>query len=518
MTIKLVSDHGIPVTQAKDLENKGTLNLKSDVVIVGSGAGGAVMAYEMAKAGKKVIVLEAGPYVPSTQFNERFPDMLETLYQDGGNQANKDGDLVVLQGRCVGGSTVVNGTVAFRTPEVILEKWNKQHGLTDLTRENLDPYFQKIEEHLSVHENQEQEIAGHSRILRSGAEKLGISWKPLKRNVKQCGLTGHCLSGCATDRKQSMLVTYLPWAISYGAQLFADTRVTNILSDGGVAKGVEAEVVDPETGELVAEIRVDAQVVVVAAGAVQTPLLFLESGLANSSGQVGKNFACHPSTLIFGEFEQDIHSWRGALLGAYVDEYEDPSKGGFILEGGGAGPVEIGMSVEPGTGKPYVEFMLNAKKLSPLVTLIHDENVGEIRLEEGKKVIDYAVSDKDFPTMKEAFRTAAKVFFAAGAKRVFVPTVSRTVIEKEADIDQVIDGLENGPHTLRLVSYHPQGTMRMGVDKRRSVVGPKGECHDVKNLYVADASLFPTSVVVNPQMTVYALSNYIADQLLKSWV
>lgn len=502
------------VTTAKDFKD-AVLNLTADVVIVGSGAGGAVVAYEMAKAGKKVIVLEAGPYVPSSRFNEKFPDMLELLYADHGNQATSGGDLLVLQGTCLGGSTVVNGCVAFRVPDFILEDWQRDFGLKNLTVEALAPYFEKVEKNLSIHENQEHEINQNSRKLRDGAKALGWSVKPLRRNIRDCGLTGHCLSGCKTDRKQSMLVTYLPWASHYGAQIFADTRVEQIHVKDGVATGVSAVVTDPDTGAKVADIQVQAKIVVAAAGAVQTPLLFLKSNIANSSGHIGKNFACHPSTMVVAEFDQDIHTWRGAMLGVYVDEFEHPSKGGFVLEGGGAGPVELGMSTEPGTGAVYLDFMSRSKNYASCVTLIHDHNVGEVRWEDGRKVIDYQIADSDFPAMTAAFKAAAKIYFAAGAKKVFLPTVTRRVIESADQIDAVIDMIPNEPFTFRMVSYHPQGTMRMGADAANSVVGPWGETHDVKKLFVVDASLFPTSILVNPQESVYAISSYIADHILK---
>ncbi|MGB3620968.1 MAG: GMC family oxidoreductase [Ketobacter sp.] len=503
----------LKVIQAKDIKSS-ELNLKADVVIVGSGAGGAVMAYELAAAGKQVVLLEAGPYVPSSQFNEKFPDMLETLYQDHGGQVTKQGDLLVLQGRCLGGSTVVNGCVTFRVPDFILEKWGAEYGLTNLTPETLSPYFEKIERNLSIHTNQPHEINQNSRKLEQGAKALGWSVKPLQRNTKDCALTGHCLSGCKTDRKQSMLVTYLPWASHYGAQIYSDCLVTEILTDSGRASGIKAQVTDPQSGEKVADMTVKADLVVVSAGAIQTPLLFLRSQLGSQNDSIGKNFACHPSTMIVAEFEKDIYTWRGAMLGVYMDEFEHPDKGGFVLEGGGAGPMEIGMSTEPGTGKSYLEFMSNAKNYASCISLIHDHNVGQVSLQDGQKQIDYELSDDDFPAMKLAFKAAAKIYFKAGAKRVFLPTVDKRIVESEDEIDNKIDGIENTPFAIRMVSYHPQGTMRMGTDPGRSVTNEYGEHHGVNGLFVADASLFPTSIIVNPQESVYAISNYIADYIL----
>ena len=513
MAEMIAAASGLAVTQAKDV-TEVSLELTADVVVVGSGAGGAVAAYELARAGKSVLVLEAGPYVPSSDFTEDFALAMAQLYQDKGAQANKDGDLLVLQGRCVGGSTVVNGCVSFRTPDYILEDWQRDYGLVNLTPAALAPYFEKVEANLGIHVNEEYEINRNSSVIREGCKKLGISWKPFQRNIRECALTGHCLSGCASDRKQSMLVTYLPWAVAHGARIYADTQVTQVLAENGKAGGVRAEIIDPATGIKKADLTVTAKAVVLAAGAVQTPLLLQKSALANGSGQVGKNFACHPSLMVVAEYDEDVHPWRGALLGVYVDEWAHPSKGGFILEAGGAGPVELSAVANPGVGKPFMDYMSNLKKLAGMVTLIHDHNVGEIRWDSDSKRIDYRIADSDFPAMLASIKAAARVHFAGGAKKVYVPTVAQRVIERVEDIDAVVDSIAPGPQTFRMVSYHPQGTCRMGADATTAVVNPRGECHDVKNLFITDASLFPTSIIVNPQVTVYALASYISDQIV----
>lgn len=496
------------VTEPDSIPDAG-LKLEADVVVIGSGASGAVMAYELSRSGAKVVVLEAGPYIRSTQFQEHFRTALETLYEDHGNQTNTTGDLAVLQGSCIGGSTVVNAAVCFRPPDSVLEHWQTEYGLENLSPETLAPYFERVERNLSIHENEPHEVNYNGRLLLEGAKKLGIPASPTSRNVKNCALSGHCISACKTDRKQSMLVTYLPWASEHGATILSGTRAERFEVRGRRVRAVEAVATDSRGRHK--PVRVEAGLVVVAAGPIQTPLLFQKNSLGNSSGQVGLNFACHPSLAVFGEHDESIYAWVGATISAHAGNIENPLEGGYLLEAGMVGPVVTSTWVDGGLGREYLEFMENSKRFQAAVTLIHDHNVGRVYLDGARKRIEYDLDDRDFESLREALRGTARIYFAAGAKRVYLPTTRRTTIDREGDVDSVINELRNGKNKYRFSSYHPQGTMRMGADPARSVVGPDGRCHDLDNVYVPDASLFPSSIMVNPQVTVYGMASYIAD-------
>ncbi|MFW2389805.1 MAG: GMC family oxidoreductase [Polyangiales bacterium] len=506
---------GLPVlkvTQPEEIPDAG-LQLDADVVIVGSGAAGAVSAYELTRSGAKVVVLEAGPHIPSSEFQEHATTALESLYEDHGNQLNSTGDLAILQGKCVGGSTVVNAAACFRVPDQVLEDWRREHGLDNLSPESLAPYFERVERNLSVHQNAPHEVNYNGRLLIEGARKLGIPAEPISRNIKDCALSGHCISGCKTDRKQSMLVTYLPWASELGATVLCRTRAESFEVSGRRITAVRALAADASGVQK--EVVVRAGLVVIAAGAVQTPLLFQKNQIGNSSGQVGYNFACHPSLAVFGEHQRDVFAWSGATLSAHAGDFHNPLKGGYLLEAGMVGPVITSSWVDGGLGRDFAEFMENSKRFQAAVTLIHDHNVGRVYLDGERKRIDYDLDDRDFEATREALRGTARIFFAAGARRVYLPTTRRTTIESADQVDSVINSLENGKHKYRMSSYHPQGTMRMGADPEKSVVGPDGRCHDLDNVYVPDASLFPSSLLVNPQITVYTLASYIADRMLE---
>ena len=498
------------VTQPDSIPNAG-LQIDADVVIIGSGASGSVIAYELALVGAKVVVLEAGSHIPSTEFKEHLPTAFETLYEDRGNQVNTTGDLSVLQGKCVGGSTVVNAAVCFRIPTQVLESWRTDHGLGNLSPEELAPYFERVERNLSIHQNGPHEVNYNGRLLIEGARKLGIPAEATARNVKHCALSGHCVSGCRTDRKQSMLVTYLPWASELGATIVSGTRAETFELRGQHVTAVHGVATDSKGNKK--PVRVAAGLVVVAAGAVQTPLLFQKNRVGNSSGQVGQNFACHPSLAVVAEHERSVYAWAGASITSHAGDVENPLHGGYLLEAGTMGPFAMSVGIDGGIGSEFVKFMERSKNYQTVVTLIHDHNVGRVYLDGDQKKIQYDVDDRDFESLREALRATARIYFAAGAKRVFLPTTRRTTIESEDEIDRVINGLTNGKHKYRLISYHPQGTMRMGADPKESVIGPDGRCHDLDNVYVPDASLFPSSIMVNPQLTVYGMASYIADRI-----
>lgn len=496
------------VIQAKDIK-QSTLSETTDVVIIGSGAGGAVMAFELANTGKKVVLLEAGPYVPSTEFSEVYSAMFERLYVDGAGQTNADGDINILQGRCLGGSTVVNATVALRTPPWILDSWKTEHGVEGMSPADLAPVFDRVEKRLHVHVNTESEINRNSRLMRQGCEKLGWSVKAVPRNIHNCALSGYCLAGCRYDRKQSMLVTYIPWAIEKGAKVYADTDVERIESDGKRTTGVSATIRDPKTREVVSRLSVKAKMVVLSAGAIQSPLVLLRSQIANSSGMVGMNFACHPSLGVIGIFEDEVRAWEGALLGVCSDEFDHEEKGGFLLQGGGGDPYLFAQGL-PGVGTELTELSKKINHMANLLELVHDRNVGRVSLKGGNKHIEYRIEAHDKARIRKAVKSGAQVWFAAGAKQVVLPSIKPIILDGEKEID-LLDAMPMEPADLRITSYHPQGTCRMGADKSKTVVNSRGQSHDLPNLVVADASVLPSSVMVNTQLTTYTVASHFAD-------
>jgi len=501
------------IREAKDLS--GEIREEVDVVVVGSGAAGGPFAYKMAQAGKSVLIIEAGGYYTAGKdFSEREGEMSRKLYVEGGAQATADGSVGVYQGKCVGGSTVINGMMSFRPPERVLESWEDQYGVTGLRYKDLLPSILEVEQTINVTENLPHEINTANRLMMAGADALGWSNAPMWRNKQDCAISGFCMQGCAYDRKRSMLVTYVPMAIESGATLYADTEVDRVLTGDGRATGVVASVRDRDTHEVVATLNVKAKLVALAAGAVQTPALLQRSELCSHSGQLGQNLAIHPGPATVALFPQRIDGWVGPPGGAYIDEFHAHDKGGFLIEGMSFGP--MGMAVYLGQfGKFSRDLMRDYVHLATCLTVVHDPGCGSVLYnpKTGKADISYKLDDETQERVKESIAAMARMWFAAGAQKVLAPFTKPLVLESADEVDRIYD-MSVGPGYFAISGPHPQGTARMGADPDHSVVDPSGEAHDVKGLFVIDTSAFPTSIDVNPQISTMSISTHRALQIL----
>ncbi len=514
-----VPKDGLPVIQARDHIEK-VLRLNADVVVIGSGAGGAVMAFELARQGRSVIVLESGRYVPSAQMHEDMAETIQRSYVDGALQVNTTFDVPVFQGTGIGGSTVIDAGAAFRAPDYVLQHWATDLGLKALAPERLRPFYEKVERRLSVHVNEPHEINECANKVVQGCEDLGWSWKPMARTVKQCALTGHCLAGCMTDRKQSTLVTYLPWAAAMGARFFSDCHATQILTTHGRASGVLANVIDPDSNEIVAQMRIDAQVVVVAAGAVQTPLLLQRSGLGQQSGALGHNLYLNPFISMIGRFPQPVYGWRGALSGVYVDQFLGPHDGKILMMSGLPAPVQLLATGGLGVGNTHMAFMGDYRYYAMLQVFAQDEGQGSVfssgTSHDPHKNIQWNLSPQNLTDLKRGIAAAARIFFAAGASAVRLPTFQTTEVQSVFELDQAVAKIHDEPmgmYSLRVASLQPQGTCRMGTDPFSSVVDEVCEMHDLHGLFIVDASVLPQGISVPPKMTIAAIASYVADHI-----
>jgi len=285
---------------------RGIVDEHADVVIVGSGAGGASLASELAEGGLSVVVVEEGSYYRTKDFGFDAMDGVRKLYRDAGTAMIWGTPNIYFgEGRCVGGSTVINGGICWRTPEKTLKRLEWEHGVQDIGPERMEPYFDKVEERVNVAPQDPESVGEDCSRLERGARELGYKAIPIRRNQKHCAGTNNCAFGCPSGAKQSTLVSYIPRAMKNGARVLANTKIDDILVERGQAVGVTGTVRDPRTKALRARVRVRAKVVALACGAIQTTALLLRTGLANSSGQVGRNFTCHPNAKAVAVYDDD---------------------------------------------------------------------------------------------------------------------------------------------------------------------------------------------------------------------
>ena len=494
------------------------LNLKAEVCVIGTGAGGAVVAKELAEAGRDVVVLEQGGHYTKDDFTQREDEMMPLLYEDMGQRATTDGSIVILQGRNVGGSTVHNLCYSFRAPAPILEMWRRTDGVRDMSYEDLVPSFERVEKMLKVKPIQPHEVNTLNNKIREGCEKLGYHGLVAKHNREGCTTSGFCLLGCPFDAKQSMLITYVPAASAAGARIYANCPVQQIHVEGDRVRSVEATVVD-NLSRPRHQLRVEAQLVVLSAGAINSPQILLKSGIANRNGQVGRNLHLHPSVLLSGIYDEDIYGYRGIPQSYYVDEFinleKDPTSGYLIMPVYGF-PV-VTASQLPGFGRAHWEIMQNFHRMVGILVLMHDESAGSVRVgRSGKPEISYAVNAKERGLFLEGMKHCAEILFASGAKQVLV-TYELPLVLKPGDDLRAIDQRGLRPNDILLASTHPQSTCKMGEDPQRSVVNSWCQSHDLKNLFVADMSVFPSSLGAPPQISTAAIADRTAHYIKDNW-
>jgi choline dehydrogenase-like flavoprotein len=494
--------------------------LRADVCVIGAGAGGAVVAAELAEGGKDVVVLEEGHWHDPDSFTARPPQMLARLYRDGG-QTTTLGALPILLplGSGLGGTTLVNSGTCFRTPARVLERWAREFGL-DVGERSLGPCFERVEEALSVSEVTPELAGGNAAVARCGAERLGWSHGYLRRNARGCVGSGVCAFGCPTSAKQHTGITYIPRAERAGARIVTGAHAERVLVDdvaGSFAHGRgphsagsgRTEGVDGKTSHMVATgvrarmasgatVEVDAPIVIVAAGTVHTPLLLARSGLGGASGQLGRNLSLHPATAVFARMEEVVDMAKGVPQSFYVDEFAEQ---GIIFEGVAGPPAYAAMSL-PLTGARHAEAMADYRRLAQFGVMVSDSSRGSVRSVAGRPLIRYDLVDADLRRFRYGLARMRELFEAAGAREVYLPLPDGVSPEKARLRD------------LKLMAFHPLGTARADVRATHGVIDGNLQLHGASGVYVADGSAVPSSLGVNPQITIMALATRLAFGLL----
>lgn len=495
--------------------------LEGDVAIIGSGAGGAISADVLARAGLRVVVVEEGAYRTPADFVPREIPAFAELYVEGGVRLTRDGSIGVVQGRTVGGSTAVNWTSSFRTPEPTLRYWREVLGITGLSAAELAPWFELIEKRLHIAPWETPNP--NNQLLARGAVKLGWHHGPIRRNVSGCANLGYCGLGCPTGAKQSMDVTAIPDALDHGAVLVTRVRADRLRLRADRVTAVECLALDERgvrpTGR---RVTLRAPWVIAAGAAINTPGLLLRSDVPDPHRLVGKRTFLQTHNYSLAFMPEIVDPFFGAQQSVYVDEFTwrdgVDGRAGFNMEAAGAQPV-VSMHAWNGIGTELADFARRLPHLHTLVSQIRDgfapdSRGGEVRLrDDGSPVLDYPITDFVWDGVRRSYLAMAECQFAAGAESVHPACSDARAYRSWAEARREIGTLRLRPLNVYLNSTHPLGGCPMGPDPRTAVVGIDCRHHHLANLAVIDGSILPTSLGVNPSLTIYALAARAATGL-----
>ncbi|MCU1741368.1 MULTISPECIES: GMC family oxidoreductase [Pseudomonas] len=498
------------------------LTLEADVAIIGSGAGGGTTAEILSAAGYKVLLIEEGPLKTSSDFKMLEDQAYTSLYQEGIGRMSKDGAITILQGRAVGGTTLINWTSSFRTPDQTLEHWASEHNVKGHSSAEMAPWFEKMEQRLGVAPWVMPPNANND-VIRNGCEALGYSWKVIPRNVRGCWNLGYCGMGCPTNAKQSMLVTTIPATLEKGGELLYLARAERLQIEGDQVTGLLCVAMDERcVAPNGRTIKVKARHYVLAGGGINSPGLLLRSKAPDPSGQLGKRTFLHLVNFSAGQFSEVINPFYGAPQSIYSDHFQ--------WNAGVTGPMSYKLEVPPlqpalastllgGFGTQNALRMEQLPHTHMMLALMRDgfhpdSPGGSVELRgDGTPVLDYQVSAYAWDGLRRAYHTMAEIQFAAGAKSVLPLHADADYVNTLAKARELIDELSLELYRTRLGSAHVMGGCAMGEEAKSAVTDSLGRHHQLRNLSVHDGSLFPTSIGANPQLSVYGLTAQLATAL-----
>lgn len=498
----------------------GDEEIEADVCIVGSGAGGAVIAATLAERGLDVVVLDAAGYFNESDFAQLEFKAYQEMYWRGGPTPTADGNVSLMSGTTLGGGTTINWTNCLRTKPHVREQWASEHGLEGLDGADFDRHLDAVWERLGVTDSC-SDLNGPQQRMAEACEALGWSFARITRNADpdtydpiHAAYTGF---GDQSGSKRSADRTWLADAQAHGARLIADCRASKLIVEGGRAAGVEATHgwMDPEGRT--AQLTVRAPRVVVASGSLESPALLLRSGIGGPAA--GQHLRLHPCTAVFGVYGDDQRAWWGPPQAALCDEFANTGDGyGLLVETAQYAPGLIGSATPWTSGADHKQRMTQFRNGGTFIGLTRDRGHGSVGIDAaGEAVPMYSVSDEvDVANLRRGLDAQARLHEAAGAHTITALAGGAPTWRRGDDLDAYIDGIQRVPFRMgghRLFSAHQMGTCRMGADPETSVADPRGELHDTKGVWIGDASAFPTASGTNPMITIMALARRAAEAI-----
>lgn len=471
-----------------------------DVAIIGSGPGGAVMAHEAAKRGLSTLVLERGPQIDSTGVPEDMQELrtIPRIYKDGGLFMTAEMDMFILQGTCVGGSSVLANMVMMRPSADVFDTWRRLGA--GVSYAALAPLFDEVERELGVQTPTSHNVSVSSALFKSGAERIGLRPAYMNKALGDCDGCGYCNVACTIGTKQSALATYLPWARAAGARVVAEAEVVRIEHRRGRARAVEVRV-----GRGREPLRVEAAQIVVSGGAIGSSALLLQSGIR---GNVGTRVAFNAGAMVIGQFPYAVDGWDGDQMTVFL------RGDGYVVEATHNPPMSMALTT-PGWFEEHSALMRRGSSLGYAGVLVATQPVGRVVHSRafGHEEVHFRLPSRDLATLQRGIRSVAEVLFAAGAEQVILPNHRLTSLRRVEDCASVPQ-MVCDTRDFSLGSAHPQGGNPWSEDPELGVVDDCFAVHGFDNLFVCDASVFPSGVGVNPIETILAVSKHAARRIL----
>jgi choline dehydrogenase-like flavoprotein len=509
---------GQPAPRARDVLGPGLtlgraalrdLRFRCDAVVVGAGAGGSSAFARLVAGGLEAVLLDAGGAPSAADYDQRELDMMPALYRDAGLRATADESIGILQGTGVGGSTLHNTGLVVPVPPGIRQRWRREHGLP-WSDEELDAETQRVLVALGATPIPAERINPFNLALRDGARSLGWSSFVARHNRVECSGCGYCAIGCAYNRKTNAAFAFVAPAVGGGGRVLADARALRVREE---LRGwrVDGELHDAGGRAAGRTFEAYAPIVIVACGALDTPALLRASGLGPDT--VGEGLRLHPAPLLTGVYDEEILAWRGLPQAVLVDEFASfygDGHGGFLLLASNAGPA-VTAAVQQGLGADHRRAMEAYARSGTAAVLLHDETAGRVTVGPGGRPrAQYRLGAHDRRELRRGMYALGRILFAGGAREVRLPGQGGPVVRDAAALHRAIGEISLAPHRARLDSVHPQGTCALGEDPDRAPCDPFGRLRGAPGVYVADTSLFPTSVGVPPQVTAMTLGALVA--------
>jgi choline dehydrogenase-like flavoprotein len=470
-----------------------------DAIVVGSGAGGAFAARELARAGFDTVIVEEGERWTVERIRSAHPlDRFAGIYRDGGTTMALGNPPIALPlGRAVGGTTVINSGTCFQPPAAVAATWHRDHGLALAEPELLGPRLADVEATIGVAAAPMEVLGRNGELALEGAAALDWQSAPLRRNAPGCRGACQCAIGCPNNAKGGVHLNALPQACEAGARIATGLHVQQVLSEDGRTTGVAARRADGS------EVRVSAPLVVVAGGAIPTPPLLRRSGLGGHP-RLGRNLSIHPATGITASFEEEVVPWSGVMQSVGIEELHE--REGVLLEATGS-PPGMGAISAPGYGTHLLRRLDRAANTATLGAMIADEPSGRV-FGSRAPIVSYRLAKHDERRLSVAIEAMARVMLAAGAKEVELAG-GVPAVHSEAELKSAMPGLD--VRRLRLAGFHPTGSAAAGSDPARHPVDPEGRLRGVAGVWVADGSILPSCPGVNPQVSIMAIAAGVGE-------